>query len=164
MFFVCFYSQHDHNGATWCFCYRINVKIRFASAHVNLLKGLQRSSSVNAVAMIPNPKKRTEYIGRCYFSCFLKCVARFLWAVDIQPTSFHIISWFKSSCEEVPVYRVFVLSALSPSVGYQAQSEAWLLSVGFRGGGLFPASGYGPIHLSSSVSRGGCGHWPAGPR
>ncbi len=47
------------------------------------------------------------------FVIFLKFLpflrAPFHLTADIQPTSFHIIPWFKSSCEEAPVYLALVL-------------------------------------------------------
>lgn len=48
---------------------------------------------------------------------------------DIQPTSFHIISWFKSSREEAPVYRALssLPSLLSlPQRAIRTPLEAWL--------------------------------------
>lgn len=84
------------------------------------------------------------------------------------PTSFHIISWFKSSCEAAPAHRALALSLVCSHYLSVISGLHWRLGCNllpWEGGvGGFLHRGSGPIHLPSSLIHGGCGLGPAGPR
>lgn len=86
---------------------------------------------------------------------FLPCLcAPFHSTTDIQPTSFHIISWFKSSCEEAPVYRALVLCPVC------SLSLSGLSGLHWKSGSNLPARGC--VSCVGAVAQSICLHQWAG--
>lgn len=82
------------------------------------------------------------------------CSAPLHSTIDIQPTSFHIISWFKSSRKEAPVYQALVLCPVC------SLSLSGLSGLHWRLGSNLPARGC--VSCVGAVAQSICLHQWAG--